>query len=327
MEKSKLIVILGQTSTGKSDFVVRIAQEFDGEIISADSRQVYKGMDLGTGKITKKEMRGIPHHLLDVASPSRVFSVTDFQKKALKKIEEINKRNKVPILCGGTGFYIDAIVNGTIFPEVPPNKKLREELYQLDAIALTRYLEKLDPERIKSIDKNNKVRLIRAIEIAKALGKVPKLVNQSATNSAMAEFVADSKFEVLKIGLTLPDEILKERIKARLLARIKKGMLKEMENLHKVGLSWKRMEALGLEYRYGARYLQNLSRLTRLTSKRSKVDKLYKTEMIEKINTETWHYAKRQKTWFKRDPSTIWINPLETHEKALALKKVKDFLK
>lgn len=301
---NKVIVILGQTSTGKSDFAVEIAKQTNGEIISADSRQVYKGMNLGTGKITKKEMRGVPHHLLDVTSPSKIFSVTNFQKLANKEIKKIIKKNKIPIICGGTGFYIDTVINGVTFPEVPPNKKLREELYQLDAIALVRYLEKLDPERLKTIDKNNKVRLVRAIEIAKALGKVPSLSPRSD--------LGERDFDVLKIGLTVPDEVLKARIKTRLLARIKKGMVKEVENLHKDGLSWKRMNDLGLEYRYVSLYLQN---------------KIAKDEMIEKLNTEIWHYAKRQKTWFKRDQNIIWINPLKIHEKALALKKVKDFLK
>jgi tRNA dimethylallyltransferase len=302
--KNKIIVILGQTSTGKSDFAVEIARRIDGEIISADSRQVYKGMDLGTGKITKKEMQKVPHYLLDITSPSKVFTVSDFQKLANKKIEEIIAKNKVPIICGGTGFYIDAVINGNIFPEVPPNKKLRTELYPKSAIALFRYLEKLDPVRAKNIDSKNKVRLIRAIEIAKALGKTPTLSARTG--------LAESRFEVLKIGLTLPPEILKERIKIRLLDRIKKGMIKEIENLHKNGLSWKRMYSLGLEYRYVSIYLQG---------------KLSKEVMIEKLNTEIWHFAKRQKTWFKRDPNTLWINPLKKSEKIKAFSEVKKFLK
>ncbi len=313
MKKSerKIIVILGQTSTGKSDFAVEIAKLINGEIISADSRQVYKGMNLGTGKITKKEMRGVPHHLLDVASPHHVFSVTDFQKIANKKIAEIFKKNKVPIICGGTGFYIDSIVNGTIFPEVPPNEKLRVKLEKLSLIELNQYLEKLDPSRFEKIDKNNPVRLIRAIEIAQALGSVPNFSNKT--------LLAENKYDVLKIGLTLPPEILKERIRNRLLFRLKKGMLREIENLHKNGLSWKRMEALGLEYRYGALYLQNLSH-------RAKADKISKEEMIEKINTESWHYAKRQNTWFKRDKEIIWINPTINKDKQLILKQIKKFL-
>jgi tRNA dimethylallyltransferase len=237
-------------------------------------------MDLGTGKITKKEMRGIPHYLLDVASPKKVFSVSDFKKLADKKIEDIIARGKTPIICGGTGFYIDAVVDGNILPEVPPNKKLRSTLEKKSPEKLLEILKKFDKSRAKNIDAKNKVRLIRAIEIAKALGKVPKIKSQS-------------KYEVTKIGLTLPDEILKDKIKNRLLARIKKGMLREIKKLHESGVSWKRMEMLGLEYRYGALYLQS---------------KISKQEMIEKLNTEIWHYAKRQKTWFKRDKNTNWID-------------------
>lgn len=282
--KPKIIVILGQTSTGKSDFAVEIAKKVGGEVISADSRQVYKGMDLGTGKITKKEMQGIPHHLLDILSPKKVFSVSDFQKLADKKIKEIISRGKVPIICGGTGFYIDAVINGSILPEVPPNKKLRDTLEKKSAEHLFKMLSKLDPSRAKSIDLRNKVRLVRAIEIAKALGSVPKVSNEN-------------KYDTLKIGLTLPDDILKERIYTRLLARMKKGMIKEIKNLHESGISWKRMEALGLEYRYGALYLQG---------------KLTKVEMLEKLNTEIWHFAKRQKTWFKRDKEILWVDPRKT---------------
>ena len=316
MRNMKIIVILGQTATGKSDFAVEIAKSVNGEIISADSRQVYKGMDLGTGKITKKEMRDIPHYLLDVASPSKIFSVSDFQKKAFQKIEEILKKStrphgssgasggKIPIICGGTGFYIDAIVNGTIFPEVPPNKKLREVLEKKTKEKLFEMLKKLDPVRAENIDKNNKVRLVRAIEIAKVLSNVPP--------SCVRQGLTQGKYEVIKIGLTLPPEILKERIKARLLSRIKKGMIKEVENLHKSGVSWKRLYSFGLEYRYVSLYLQK---------------KMPKEEMIEKLNTEIWHYAKRQKTWFKRDKSTIWIDPRKNSEKNKILKKINGFLK
>ncbi len=281
INKPKIIVILGQTATGKSDFAVQIAKKVGGEIISADSRQVYKGMDLGTGKITKKEMQGVPHHLLDVVNPKKVFSVSDFKKLADKKIGGIIKRGHVPIICGGTGFYIDAVIDGAILPEVPPNKKLRAVLEKKSAEQLYVMLKKLDKTRATNIDTRNKVRLIRAIEIAKALGKVPKVKKVE-------------KYEVMKIGLTLPDETLKERIYTRLLARIKKGMLREIKNLHDSGVSWKRMNDLGLEYRYGALYLQG---------------KLSKQEMIEKLNTEIWHYAKRQRTWFKRDKGTVWVDP------------------
>lgn len=313
MKSNKIIVILGQTSTGKSDFAVEIAKEIKGEIISADSRQVYKGMDLGTGKITKKEMQKIPHYLLDVASPSQIFTVNDFKKLADTKIKEIFKKDKTPILCGGTGFYIDTVINNVNFPDVKPNPILRTKLDKKTKEKLFEILEKLDSKRAENIDKNNKVRLIRAIEIAKTLGKVPKLEifkNRDAILETSQNL--DSNFKTLKIGLMIPDELLKEKINIRLLARIKKGMLKEMQNLHKAGLSWKRMESLGLEYRYGAMYLQK---------------KISKEEMLEKINIETWHYAKRQKTWFKRDLDTIWVDPRKNSDKNKALKRIKEFLK
>jgi len=299
-KKSKIIVVLGQTSTGKSDFAVEIARQVNGEIISADSRQIYKGMDLGTGKITKKEMRGIPHHLLDIYSPSKIFTVNEFQKKANEIIKEILIRGKVPVICGGTGFYIDAVVDGNIFPDVPPNNKLREQLSKKSVVELLRILIKLDKNRAKNIDTNNPVRLIRAIEIAKALGSVPKIKKE------------ESKYEFLKVGLDLPPEILKERIKVRLLARMKKGMIKEVEKLHENGTSWKRLYAFGLEYRYVALYLQG---------------KMNKDEMIDKLYTDIWHFAKRQKTWFKRDLNTIWIDPRKNTEKTKALKEIKRFLK
>lgn len=307
--KPKLIVILGQTATGKSDFAVDIAKIVNGEIISADSRQVYKGMNLGTGKITKKEMKKIPHHLLDIVSPKKIFTVNDYKKLADKKIEEIIKRKNIPIICGGTGFYIDAVVNDIYFPDVLPNKKLRDSLSNKTCEQLIKILLKLDPIRAENIDKNNPVRIIRAIEIAKDIGFVP-------VNCLQPE-EEDKKYNTIKIGFSIPDEVLKERINTRLLSRIKKGMLKEIENLHDSslpngGISWKRMYNLGLEYRYGSLFIQG---------------KISKDEMLEQLNKEIWHYAKRQKIWFKRDKSIIWINPIELHEKAIAMKKIIDFLK
>ncbi len=316
LKNNKIIVILGQTSTGKSDFAVEISKKLrkigiKSEIISADSRQVYKGMNLGTGKITKKEMRGVTHHLLNVVSPSKIFSVDDFQKLAEKKIKEIFEKGGIPIICGGTGFYIDTLLNKTTLPKVSPDKELRKKLEEKSINDLFKLLKKLDIDRAKTIDKNNKVRLIRAIEIAKAIGKVPK-IKPNATNSAMAEFVALGNFNIFKIGLTLPPEVLKEKIYSRIISRIKKGMLKEIKDLHEKGLSWKRMNELGLEYRYGALYWQK---------------KIKKEEMIEKLNTKTWHYAKRQKTWFRKYKNIIWINPLKKSEKLKALREIKKFLK
>ena len=278
--KEKIIIILGPTATGKSDLAVHIAKKIKGEIISADSRQVYKGLDIGTGKITKKEMRGIPHHMLDVANPKRKFSVVEYVKIAEKAVAEIIANRKVPIIVGGTGFYIEALVDGVVLPEVPPDNELRKKLAKKSNKELFNILKKLDSVRAESIDPSNTRRIIRAIEIAKTLGKVPK-----------AKFI--SKYNPIFIGLNLPPEILKNKIKDRLDKRIKKGMIKEAEKLHENGLSWKRMNELGLEYRYLASYLQN---------------KITKEEMVTKLNTEIWHYARRQMTWFKRDRRIKWLD-------------------
>jgi tRNA dimethylallyltransferase len=301
MQKPKIIVILGQTATGKSDFAVEVAKKINGKIISADSRQVYKGMDLGTGKVTKKEMEGIPHFMLDIVSPkNKTFSVSQFQKMANKKIKEILDKKNIPIVCGGTGYYIDSLINSLPFPEVLPNKKLRKELEAKDTTELFEILKKIDKDRAKNIDTKNRVRLIRAIEIAKELGKVPKLKK------------IKKEYETIKIGLTFPDKELKGRIYERLIKRIKKGMIKEVEKLHESGVSWKKLESFGLEYRYVSFYLQK---------------KMTKEEMIEKLFSAIWHFAKRQKTWFKRDKEIIWINPSKKQEVSNTFKKVNSFVK
>ncbi len=308
-QKPKIIVILGQTATGKSDFAVDIAKKINGEIISADSRQVYRGMDLGTGKITKKETRGIPHYMIDIVSPkNKTFSVSEYQKVGSKKINEILKKGKTPIICGGTGYYIDSLIKKISFPEVAPNKKIREELEPKTTEELFKLLKKLDKDRAQNIDPKNRVRLIRAIEIAKTLGKVPKIKEKGLSHMSDMQ---ENNFEILKLGLAFPKEELKERIYIRLIKRIKKGMLKEMENLHKNGLSWKKMESFGLEYRYCAFYLQ---------------EKISKEEMVEKLFSQIWHFAKRQNTWFKRDKEIIWINPTKQDEQEKAFMSVKKFL-
>ncbi len=301
LKKTKLIVIAGPTATGKSDFAVEIAKKINGEIISVDSRQVYTGMDIGSGKITEPEMRGVPHHLLDVIHPKKTFTVSDYKKIAEKKIQEITSRGKIPIMVGGTGFYIDTVTSGMVYPEVPPNKRLRAKLEKNSKEELFAILKKLDKKRTETIDKDNPVRLIRAIEIATALGKVPPLKQSS-----------DRLYNTLYIGLNLPDEVLKENIKTRLLKRMRAGMVAEIKRLHDSGITWMRMYDLGLEYRYLAEYVQG---------------KMKKEEMLEKLNNEIWHYAKRQKTWFKRNSDIIWIDPRDTKQKEVVVEKAKEFLK
>ena len=282
--KPEIIVILGPTASGKSDLAVAMAKKINGEIISADSRQVYKGMDIGSGKITKKEMLGIPHHLLDVASPKRTFTVSHYQKLANQKIAEIISRGRTPIVAGGTGLYIQSIVDGIVLPEVGPNHDLRHKLKILSTDKLFTKLQKLDPVRAKSIDAKNPRRLIRAIEIATALGKVPKLKTKP------------SPYEFVLIGLNPGEKILKQNIHKRLVKRLKQGMIQEVKKLRAAGLSWKRLESFGLEYRFVAQFLQA---------------KITKQEMKTLIEKESWQYAKRQMTWFKRDERIRWISKPE----------------
>jgi tRNA dimethylallyltransferase len=292
---NKLLVIVGPNASGKSDLAVKLAKKFNGEVVSADSRQVYKGMDIGTGKITKEEMQGIPHHLLDVASPKRRFTVVQYQKKAIEVIKKIQKKGKLPILCGGTGFYIQAVVDGLVFPKVKPDWKLRKKLEKKTKEELFKILKKLDKDRAKTIETKNKRRLIRAIEIVLKTGKpVPKLKKQKL-------------FEVLILGIKREKGELKQRIRKRLLKRLKQGMIEEVKRLKKLGVSWKRLEEFGLEYRYIAYYLQK---------------RLSYEEMINRLQKAIEDYARRQLAWFKRDKRIYWIKTFKEAEKL-----VKEFLR
>jgi len=292
---NKLVVIVGPNASGKSDLAVKLAKKFNGEVVSADSRQVYKGMDIGTGKITKEEMQGVPHYLLDIASPKRRFSVVQYQKKAIEAIKKIQRKGKLPILCGGTGFYVQAVVDGLVFPKVKPDWRFRKKLEQKSAKELYEYLKKLDPERAKTIEKDNKRRLIRAIEIVLKTGKpVPKLQKQKL-------------FDILMIGIKRDKKELKERIRKRLLKRLKQGMIEEVKKLKESGLSWKRLEEFGLEYRWIARYLQG---------------KIDYEEMVKKLQKDIEDFAKRQLTWFKRDKRIHWIKSFKE-----AKELVEEFIK
>jgi len=306
--KKKLIVILGPTASGKSELSIKLALRLSSgqaknkfgingaEIVSADSRQVYRGMDIGTGKVTKKEMQGIPHYLLDVASPKRRFTVTQYRKLTLGAINKIFKKGKVPILCGGTGFYIQAIVDGILIPEVPPDWELRKKLEKKSVEKLYKILKKLDPKRAKKIDKKNPRRLIRALEIViKTKRPVPVLKKKPLP------------CPVLMLGVKRNSRTLKKLIKTRLSKRLKNGMVAEVKRLKKSGVSWKRLEEFGLEYRWIAKFLQK---------------KISFSEMIEKLQKDIEHFAKRQMTWFKKDKRIHWIkNQRETE------KLVKKFLK
>lgn len=292
INKPPLIVVLGPTASGKSDIAVRLALYLNSrssqkqygirgaEIISADSRQVYKGLTIGTGKITRKEMHGVPHHCLDIAPPNRQLSVALYQKRAEQAIHATLASGKIPILVGGSGMYIDAVLYGAPYPNVPPNKRLRRRLEKKSPEALFTLLQKKDPARAKTVDRHNKRRLIRALEIIEATKKpVPPLKKIP-------------RYDALFLGIQRSRSELYRRIDVRLARRMRHGMIAEAKKLLASGVSRKRLWELGLEYRYLAEYLQR---------------HLTKKEMAEKLSLAIKHYAKRQETWFRQYPRTRWI--------------------
>jgi len=293
-KKEKVVVIVGPTASSKSDIAVSLAQKYKGEIVSADSRQMYKRLNIATGKITREEMKGIPHYLLDIAEPEEPISVADYKIKADNAIDKILKSGKIPFLVGGTGFYVQAVVDRLVLPEVPPNQDLRKVLSKKSPSELFKILYALDPRRAKSIDAHNLVRLIRAIEIAKSLGSVPDLRRDSSNK------------EFLLLGLEPEPEEVKDRIHNRTLVRLKRGMIAEAERLYRDGLSYKRMDELGLEYKILAKFLKK---------------EIGRDELIKQIDSEDWQYAKRQMTWFKKDNRIKWFHPMNVEEIGSELEK------
>ncbi len=312
MKNNKVIVILGPTASGKSSTAIKLAKKFNGEIISADSRQIYRGMDIGSGKISKDKPTNnkssqllttnyklkdnfisekIPHYMIDIVSPKTDFNVAKFKKRADKHIEDILRRGMIPIICGGTGFWIQAIVDDIIYPEVKPNWKLREKLEKSSPIQLFSMLKKLDPERAENIDAKNPVRLIRAIEICNAIGKVPTTKYK----------IRGTRYQFLQIGINREKEILHQRIKLNVAQRFKNGMIAEVEKLHTKGVSWKKIMSFGLSYKLIPMYLKG--------------EILSKEELPEKIYLAEKNYAKRQMTWFKRNSNIKWLIDYKDIEK------------
>jgi tRNA dimethylallyltransferase len=275
----KLTIVCGPTATGKSDFAVTLAKQLDGEIISADSRQVYIGLDIGSGKITREEMQGIPHHLLDVALPTEQFSAELFREKGREAMRDIWARGKHVIICGGSGFYIETLLAKEPLPSVGANPLLRARLTTLSTSELFALLEKKDSRRAETIDPHNRVRLIRALEIVDTLGAVPE-------NSL------ESEFEAEWIGLDMEPETHRKKIHERLIRRIDQGMIAEVERLLSSGVTHERLFELGLEYRFVSRFLQG---------------ELSREALIEELGAAIWQYAKRQRTWFKRNKSIQWL--------------------
>lgn len=278
-KKPVVYVVVGPTASGKTAYAIDLAKKVGGEVISADSRQVYKGLDIGSGKVTKKEMRGIPHHLLDLVSPKKVFTAADFARHGRKALLDILARGKTPIIAGGTGFYIDTLLGRVTLSDAPRNDALRARLSTKSPAQLYTLLKKKDTRRAAMMDtpseRNNKVRLIRAIEIASS---------RPSTSSPM--LVDLPPLSLTWVYLAPPMDTLRTKIHTRLIARMKVGMVAEAKRLHTQGVSYKRMEALGLEYRYLARLLQK---------------KITKEEFLTQLESAIYDYAKRQVTYFKRN--------------------------
>jgi tRNA dimethylallyltransferase len=259
-------------------------------------------MDIGTGKVTKAEQALVKHYMLDIVSPKTNFSAAQFKKKAEKIIRDILKIGKLPIICGGTGFWIKALVDDVIYPEVKPDWKLREKLGKKSVEELFAKLKKIDPVRAENIDAKNPVRLIRAIEICKILGKVPQLRLRGPSSAE------DGPRVFLQIGINLSKEKLYRNIEKRLKQRFDEGMIEEVERLHREQkISWKKMESFGLGYLWIAKYLQK---------------QLPKEELFEKAYQAEKNYAKRQMTWFSKDKRIAWKEGYPEIEKAAT-----DFLK
>ena len=276
--KPKMIVVLGPTASGKTDLAIDLAKKFNGEIITADSRTIYKGMDIGTAK--PKELKGVPHYLIDIVSPNEDFNVALFKQEAVKKIDEIIERGKLPILVGGTGLYIKSIIENLDFPSVKADEKLRNKLEKKNTEELFEMYKNLDEEGSLKIDKNNRRRLIRAIEVSLSL-KEP----------FFKERKKEPIYDVLQLGIKINKKELEERIKKRVDKMIKQGLEKEVRKLSKkYGFNIPPMQTIG--YREWQDYFDKKENLE---------------NTIEKIKTNTIKFAKRQMTWFKKDKTIKWI--------------------
>ena len=295
MAKPKIIAVVGPTASGKTALSIELAKRFNGEVISADSRQVYRGLDIGSGKVTEAEMQGVHHHLIDIADITYRYTGADFVRDAKAAIADITARGKVPIIAGGTFFYLDLLRGKMSTAEVEPNLELQAELEKLTTEELFRKLSLADSARAATIESSNRRRLIRALEIIQTLGSVPPPTR------------TESEFDWLIFGIDIERDTLNARIEERMLQRLKNGMREEVEALLAAGASAERLVDFGLEYRFLTRNIQK---------------EIPYEVMTEKLFTKIKQFAKRQKTWLKRDTEIIWepfpvsVTNLESEVKA-----------
>ncbi len=279
-EKCKVIAVVGPTASGKSGLAIKIAKTFNGEVISADSRQVYRGLDIGTAKVTAVEMDGVPHHLIDVVDVDQTYNAIDFTRDAAFAIKEISGRAKLPVIAGGTFFYIDTLLGRITTPEVPPNEALRTELETKTTEELFTQLQAQDPRRAAAIDRDNPRRLIRALEIVETIGTVPPTIT------------VDCPYNVLTIGLGADKKTLRARYRSRAETWLANGFQSEVAGLLTQGVSRARLQEIGFEYTLMVDLIDG---------------ELTQDEFVQKFIEKNWQYAKRQLTWLKRDDSVEWF--------------------
>ncbi len=291
--KEKLVVILGPTACGKTALSIKIAQELNGEVISGDSMQVYRGMDIGTAKVSQEEMQNIPHHLIDIRNPDESYHVADFQKLCRKLITRINRQNKIPILVGGTGLYISSVIDpyycfpDTVSADPTFRQKKRQEVKQFGSAALYNELVTIDPLAAEKIHPNNIPRLIRALEIYYQSGHtMTELLTQGRQSDEIP-------YDLVIIGLTLDREKLYQRINLRVDQMIEDGLVDEVKRLLNDGYHADLPSMQGIGYKQIISYLYGLASLE---------------EAITHIKQDTRHFAKRQWTWFKRDTKIQWFD-------------------
>ena len=290
MNKPKVIVICGPTASGKTALSIELAKKVNGEIISSDSMQIYKDMDIGTAKPTEKEMQGIKHYLIDFVEPNQRYSVAEFKKDAENAIKEVLEKDKTPIVVGGTGLYVDSLIYGIEYPDIELDEKYREELEKRadkeGLELLYNEAKKIDPQAIEKISKNDKKRILRILEIYKATGKNKTEQEKESRKNGI-------KYDYKVFAINMDREILYDRINKRVDIMIENGLIEEVEKLLKKYTEFP-TAMQGLGYKEVVEYLQG---------------KITKEEMIENIKRETRRYAKRQITWFKKNKQTIWIGP------------------
>ena len=295
----KLVVIAGPTASGKSALGIRLAQAFQGEIVSADSRQVYRGLDIGTAKVTPEERSIVPHHLLDVADPSETYTVARFQQEAIQAIDAVLARASQPFLVGGSPHYIQAVVDHLDIPPIPPQPELRAQLEMRSLVELLAELEQLDPQSAATIDRQNPRRVIRALEVCLVMGQPFSTLRRSAA----------PLYESLLLAIHWPRPELYARIDQRIDERMRQGMIEEVHQLLVQGLSHERLEAFGLEYRFISRLLRG--------------EFASEPEMVERLKFATHDFTRRQLSWFRRDQRIVWV---EGHQLDSSGELIRQFL-